>query len=81
MLTASDDLRYHDVVPHTELHLPVVDPLKLGEELLEHHLVGFVTNLLLARHGAPVTRQAWAQVLGHHDIIVMTHFQKHDIPE
>ena len=45
MLTASDDLRYHDVVPHTELHLPVVDPLKLGEELLEHHLVGFVTNL------------------------------------
>ena len=64
MLTTSNNLRYHDVVPHTELHLPVVDPLELSEELLEHHLVGFVTDLLLARHGAPVTRQAWAEVLG-----------------
>ena len=65
LLTASNDLGDHDVVPRAELDLPVVDPLELGEELLEHHLVGFVTDLLLASHRAPVTCQAWAQILKH----------------
>ena len=63
VLSVSDDLWDQFVVSARQIHLSVVDPLELSQQLLEEHLVWFVGNMILV--GEPVVRtgQTGGQIL------------------
>ena len=63
VLPVPDDVWDHPVVSTRQLHLSIIDPFKLGQELFVQHLVGSVRDVILVWE--PVVRigQTGGQVL------------------
>ena len=63
VLSVSDNLWYQFVISVGQIHLSVVDPLELGQKLLEQHLIWLVGNMVLVREPVVGTGQTWGKIL------------------